>query len=104
MKDLDWTAIMRCAFSVDIDGWEEGRDAIGAHAALTTRGLGATTKACKRIQEVGLWVLDVMWTVVMVNAGKADPKVQYLLLFNLVIIFLNIFFYFSLICISHIIE
>ena len=40
--------------------------------------MGATARACKRIQEVGAWVLDVMWTIVMVNAGKADPKVQYL--------------------------
>ena len=76
LRDMDWGSIMRCAFSVEMDGWEEGRDALGAHAALQNVGLGRTANECKRIQEVGAWILDTMWTIVMVNAGMADPKVQ----------------------------
>ena len=68
---------MRCAFAVDIDGWEMGRDAKGAYAALRRRKLGVTTSHCKAIQEVGAWVLDTMWTVVMTNAGLLRPSAQY---------------------------
>ena len=68
---------MRCAFSVEVGGWEPGRDAMGAWAALRARGLGADADACKRIQEVGAWVLDTMWTVLLTNSGVIRPSVQY---------------------------
>ena len=58
LRDMDWGSLMRCAFSVEMDGWEEGRDAVSAHAALKSFRLGRTANECKRIQEVGAWILD----------------------------------------------
>jgi hypothetical protein len=45
---------------------------------LRARNLGQDAAACKEIQEVGAWVLDTMWTVLLTNAGVLRPSAQYL--------------------------
>ena len=71
MKDLDYLKMLRCIFSVDIDGWTLGRDAAVVHAALLLQGLSSTRGELRRHQEIGAWIMDVAWTEL---TARGDEK------------------------------
>ena len=77
MRDLDFQKVLRCVFSVDIEGWELGRDAKSACAALKVQGLLATKKGFQRYQEIGAWILDVAWTELLVRGKVRSATIEY---------------------------
>ena len=77
LKELDYFKIMRGIFSVDISAWTPGLDAKGVYAKLCAKQMAESHTKCRGFQEVGGWVMDVLWTELLARGGEIRANVAY---------------------------
>ena len=69
LKELDFFAILRGIFAVEVEAWEPGVSALEAYEALVSGGIATSHARCRECQHVGAWILDVAWTELRVRGG-----------------------------------
>ena len=83
LKELDYFAILRGIFAVEVEAWEPGVSALEAYEALVANGIATSHAKCREYQHVGAWILDVAWTELRVRGGVERSNVFYLAIPNM---------------------